>query len=377
MTWRWPVPPRFLALGGFVFAGDLKAGPLLSRLPVDLTLLTGAILAGTVLLRWLRGARVASAAGLGLVLGWFLTFLPGAAATAATPYGTRKLATLATFSLLAATAPFFLVRDRADQAHALEGLACLCGVITLDALSGMGQGGLQRLAASGGGTIALGRAAGFLALAGAARFAAGGRTAPLHLALAAAGTVAALFSGSRGPMGGLALGLVLLLAAAGRGRLRLLAAAGASAAALHLSLALGPAGSLRRVADFLRGEFGASEAYRALAASSAWARIPGAPLGLGLGGFATQVDLDAGVARQYPHNLLLETTLEAGWACGLATVALLGAALGRAWRSGEALLFAGVGFWTLNALVSGDVNDNRPLFALLATALARPGKDLP
>ena len=51
-------PPRFLALGAFLFAGDMKAGPFLSRFPVDLTLLSGGVLALVLLSRWAGGARV-------------------------------------------------------------------------------------------------------------------------------------------------------------------------------------------------------------------------------------------------------------------------------------------------------------------------------
>jgi hypothetical protein len=90
------------------------------------------------------------------------------------------------------------------------------------------------------------------------------------------------------------------------------------------------------------------------------------------------VDLDGSVARQYPHNLLLETSLESGWLCGTATAAVLAAALASAARGGgDAVLFAGLVFCAVNALVSGDVNDNRALMAFLGAALSRwpdPGR---
>jgi O-antigen ligase len=80
------------------------------------------------------------------------------------------------------------------------------------------------------------------------------------------------------------------------------------------------------------------------------------------------------VDRQYPHNLLLEVTLEAGWLAGACTLAILAAALGAAWAVSNLLegriLLAGLGFWIINALVSGDVNDNRPLFTLVSASLA-------
>lgn len=375
MTARLPAP-AVLALGAFLFAGDMKADPILARVPVDLTLLTAGVLSALLLTRWIRGARALHGAGLAAIVLWFLTFLPGILAAAPNEYGARKVATLCTFSLLAALAPFVLVRSGEDADRVLDALAVPCALITLDALAGAGQG-LQRLAGFGGGTIALGRSAGFLALWGCQGFARTGRLP--WLVPAGAGAVAALFSGSRGPLGGLLAGLVLGLVAPGpaapgpaQGRGRLLWAAGAALLAVNLSLALGPQGSLRRVQAFVQGEYGASEAYRASAARAAWEHIRVSPLGIGLGGFATRVDLDAGVDRQYPHNLLLETALESGWASGLATFGILAAALSRAWRAGHGALAASLGFWTLNALVSGDLNDNRALLALLSTALALP-----
>jgi O-antigen ligase len=136
---------------------------------------------------------------------------------------------------------------------------------------------------------------------------------------------------------------------------------------------MAPKGSLRRVMTFFRGEYGASETYRVAALDATWRLVGQAPWGIGWGGFATQVDLDRGTGRQYPHNLLAEVTLESGWVCGAATVLILAAALAAAWSrtrlAGGRLAFAGVVFCLINALVSGDVNDNRPLFMFVSSAL--------
>ncbi|HLO68607.1 MAG TPA: hypothetical protein VK188_16400, partial [Holophaga sp.] len=140
---RFPAP-ALLALAAFLFAGDMKADPVLARLPVDLTLLTAGILSLFLLARWLRGARAVHGPGLGAVALWFLTFLPGILAAAPTEYGARKVATLCTFSLLAALAPFLLVRSGEEVDGILDALALPCALITLDALAGAGQG-LQRL----------------------------------------------------------------------------------------------------------------------------------------------------------------------------------------------------------------------------------------
>ncbi len=370
------IPAPFLALGAFLFAGVIKAGPLLSRLPVDLTLLAGAGLAWVLLRAWLRGARAASAPGLGLTGLWYASFLPGAALAAPSAYAFQKVATLFTFSLLTSLAPFVLVREFEDLRPFLRAVALFCLVITADGLLGAGAGA-QRLETAGGGTIALGRAAGFLFLAGAILLARPGPLSPPILVLTGAAAVAAVFSGSRGPMVGAVLALALTFALGRRGAgtalPKLLLCGGAVALAVALSLALAPPGSLRRTGSFLRGEFGTSERYRAVAARAAWDRLGSRPWGDGWGGFATQVDLDGGTGRQYPHNLLLEVTLESGWACGACTALVLGAALraarARTDRAEGRILFAGLVFWIVNALVSGDVNDNRPLFAFVSAAL--------
>jgi hypothetical protein len=379
-------PPRFLVLGAFLFAGDMKASAFFSRLPVDLTLLTGSLLTLILLGRWAGGARAASAAGLGLTACWFLSFLPGLPGAVWTPYVLQKVGTLGTFSLLAALAPFVLVRGREDLRHLMNAVALFCLVIVLGGLLG-GEEGAQRLEAAGGGTIALGRAGGFLFLFGAFLLSGEGPAPLLTLVVTAAAALATLFSGSRGPMGAAVAAVALTFAAARKGmppqKLRLAVGAGTLAAALALSVTLAPQGSLRRTESFLRGEFGASEAFRAEAARASWARVGAAPLGLGWGGFAAQVDPGLGVGRQYPHNLLLEVTLEAGWLAGACTCLILAAGLGAAWAVSRGLegriLLAGLGFWTINALVSGDVNDNRPLFTFLSAALClwKPGGGSP
>jgi len=196
---------------------------------------------------------------------------------------------------------------------------------------------------------------------------------PAVLALAGA---TALFAGSRGPI---LAALAVLVPLAGTGawsgvrRVGLAGTAVLLAVVLAGSLSLAPAGSLRRVTAFFRGDYGASEAYRVQALQACWRLVPGAPWGLGWGGFATFVDPEHGVARQYPHNLLAEVTLEAGWLCGATTLVVLAAALAAAWSGtaapGGRLVFAGLGFHLCNALVSGDLNDNRPLFLFIGCAL--------
>jgi len=369
--------PRFLALAAFLFAGDLKADPRLAWLPVDLTLLTGALLTGVLAVRFLRGARLASPGGPALLGVWFLSFVPGLWRTAPSAYAFQKVATIFTFTLLSALAPLLLFDDDGDRVRAMNALACFCLAITLGGLLGGGQEA-QRMQAFGSGTIALGRAAGLLFTYAAIVLAGEAPLPGLSFGIMALAGIAAAFSGSRGPILAALAALALLFGAGrarpGRGLARLAVAGGLFLAVLGPSLSLAPRGSLARVEAFFSGQYGASEDYRANALRDAWNLMPDAPWGVGWGGFATWVDPERGVGRQYPHNLLAEVTLESGWACGAVTLLVLLAALAagwsRTWLPGGRLVFAGMVFYLINAMVSGDLNDNRPLFMFLGSALA-------
>jgi len=377
--------PRFLALAAFLFAGDLKADPRLAWLPVDLTLLTGTLLSAVLVLRWARGARLRSLQPLALLGGWYLTFLPGVAQAAPTDYAFQKVATLCTFTLLSALAPLFLVEDQRDLVRLANALAYFCLAITLAGLLGGAQSeqAVQRLQAFGAGTISLGRATGFLFICAAAALGEGRPMPGLNFGILALAGVAALFSGSRGPILAALAVLVLLFGLGrdrpGRGLRPLLGAGLLFLGVLAAVLPLAPRGSLLRVEAFLSGQFGRSEAYRLDAVRRSWQLVVTEPWGLGWGGFATSVDPERGLGRQYPHNLMVEVTLESGWVCGAATLLVLAAAAAAAWSRtcspGGRLVFAGLLFYGFNALVSGDLNDNRPLFMFLGSAFL--GLDLP
>jgi len=371
--------PRFLALSAFLFAGDLKADPRLAWFPVDLTLLTGTVLTGVLTLRWLRGARLRGPWVAVLVGLWFLSFSPGLFQAARSDYAFQKVATIYTFSLLAALAPLLLVEEDGDRVRIMNAMACFCLAITIGGLLGGGQDAqaVQRLQAFGAGTISLGRATGLLFTYAALVLAGDTPLAGLSFGILVLAGVAALFSGSRGPILAAAVVVTLLL---GAGRMplgarvpRLVWVAGLFALVAGSSLSLAPRGSLLRVQAFFHGQYGASETYRANALREAWRLIPDAPWGIGWGGFATRVDPERGLGRQYPHNLLAEVTLESGWICGITTLVILMAAMAAAWsRSflpGAQVALAGVVFYLINALVSGDLNDNRPLFMFITSAL--------
>jgi hypothetical protein len=368
--------PRFLALAAFLFAGDLKGDPRLAWFPVDLTLLAGALLAGVVAVRFLRGARLRSRGGPALLGLWFLSFVPGLFQAAGSQYAFQKIATIFTFTLLSALAPLFLFDDDGDRVRAMNALACFCVAITLAGLFGGGQEA-QRMQAFGAGTISLGRASGLLFTYAVIVLAGEAPLPGLSFGIMALAGIAAAFSGSRGPILAALAALALLFGAGrarpGRGLARLAVAGGLFLTVLGSSLSLAPRGSLARVEAFFHGQYGASEDYRVNALRDAWNLVPDAPWGIGWGGFATHVDPERGVGRQYPHNLPAEVTLESGWICGAVTLLVLLAAVlagwSRTWLPGGRVVFAGTVFYLVNAMVSGDLNDNRPLFMFVSSAL--------
>ena len=375
---RWcATRPRFLALAAFLFAGDLKADPRLAWVPVDLTLLSASVLVGVLLVRAARGARVASPLALALVAVWFCSFLPGLWGAVPTEYGWQKVATLFSFTLLAALSPLLLLEGEPDLVPLINAMAYFCLAITLGALLGHGSGTLERLQAFGAGTISLGRATGLLFIYSAILLAGAGPLPAVSFGIMALAGITALFSGSRGPIVAALLVLVALFGLGrqrlGRRGLRLLGASALLAAILASSLSLAPGGSRRRMESFFRGQYGGSELYRLSALGQSWSLIQAAPAGLGWGRFATHVDPEKGLNRQYPHNLLAEVTLEAGWCCGAGTLLILALALAAAWSrtrlAGGRIAFAGLLFYLVNSLVSGDVNDNRPLFMFVTAAL--------
>lgn len=374
---------RWLAavtLAAFLMAGDFKTAPALAGLPFDLTLLLAAATAGLTLWAWLRSRLRLPRALLSLGLLYVLLAVP-LLWTQLHGYAADKVGRLFTLTLLATLAPPFLMAVRPTVRrflHAFLGLGLVLGLVALPGLLTTGRAG--QLTAFGTNPISLGRAAG-LSLIWTAVLAIEGQIHPLR---ALAGTalfgVLLLAAGARGPLLAapaalLLLGLVSYWRDPGRRRgftaLILLLAA-----ALGAGLVVAPAQSSARVLGFLRGEPDTSGAARLTAYRLAWEQVREHPLGLGWGGFARAIDLWGGgaKARQYPHNLLLETALEAGWLPALWLLGLIGAALWRLLRLRRGpevrAVFALLVFFLLNALVSGDLNDNRTLLALVGVALA-------
>lgn len=376
----------------FLFAGVFKADPRFAWVPVDLTALFMALSLGMG--AWVvagRGLRVPRAGARTVLLfalfaaymGSSLLWSPGPA------YGGVKALYTATLVLWAlAGAALVVASDEARVRRFLGLLAAFAGWIAVESLLALRAAGLAgNLAALGGLYLGIGRVLGagavvLLALALLVEGSWARRAACLLAALVL--VLVMLLVGGRGPL----LGVILaagVLAALGwrysrshvllirRGSVWLLAGlAGAVAVlvtlVLHGSTAVA---AVRRLGALLDTGAGSSTAERLHYYASALELWIGSPLvGHGVGSWpALTYRLDV---RGYPHNLVLETLAELGLA-GLLLLTAVGVSALVSFRLGPAgrgrylpvvllMLLAHVAF---NAMVSGDLPDNRFLFTIL------------
>jgi hypothetical protein len=376
----WAAPGAVLLL---LYAGYFKADPLLSWVPADLTV-AGAVLAACGIAAVLLTTG-AVPRGTMPVLALWAAFIPAAIFHAPAAYGSAKTAHLFTLSLLAALGPVFLLRTQA-RLEAWVVLQIALGAVLatgawLSPPPQLSTGEIYRLALQGSTSIGTGRAAG-VAVAGCFALAIAGHRRKWWLALAGAALSVPLFaSGSRGPV--LAAGAAVLIVAA---------MAPASAARRSVRIAFAVAGTVlawlyvrgdssgaagRIASTLLTGsDQGASSQTRLQLWHYSWAYIQGHPLGAGWGGLpgVSGFRLLAGNGLLYPHNVLAEVTAEGGWIAGIALAVFMWCALRRLRAaSGDpypAALFGMAVFAVMNAMVSGDVNGNRVMWASLAIAWA-------
>lgn len=369
-----------LAFAGFLSAGHFKADPRFAWIPVDLTLLTAAVTIGSMLWCCYRQRFVLPVGAVRMLLLFLLFTLP-LIWTDWHAYAGEKSSRLLTLTALAALAPFVLCPDRAAVRRFVHALVLIGGVIALDAGASLLLSGrdLPRLTAFGASTIALGRDLGvpliWLSMLAIERKIG---AVPAVLALAGMG-VLMVSSGSRGPLVAalgslLIVGLLVYLRRPGL-MIRFALAVATILGIFLYGMSAAPGPSEYRVRTFLQGDLGRSELSRLTAYEASWRLIQERPLGIGWGGFASHIDpaRQGGEVRQYPHNLFIETLLEAGWLAGLYLAGLLGGALYALFRyhyvAEVRVTLALLCFALINALVSGDLNDNRLVFALTALGL--------
>lgn len=367
------------ALAILLTAGFIKGDPRFEFLPIDLTAfgaaLTFAAVTWTIVYRRLRVPQ-----GLVVPALLFAAFLPGVFLTGNSDYAVEKVLKLFSITALCMIAPAVLFRRSRHIRNFVLVLYAIAGLIVLDTLVSFFFGAdVARLAGGGTNAIGLGRLSGFVFVGA---FVLWLRTASTSaLGIMAGSAFALVGSGSRGPLlfAGLTAALLLTLRSM-RGKVPVRAAVAVLLLVIGASsaLATAPPAAVARIQSAVRGEADSSVRGRLRSYSETWREVAVTPQGAGWAGFGERVGMWTDTGRPYPHNIFLEVALEGGWIAGAALVVVFGFAFRRlrsAARIGswaQLVAFSGLVFFGLNALVSGDINDNRILFAFLGLAWA-PG----
>lgn len=370
---------RFLPFSAFLLAGALKTIPAIEGVPVDFTVAMAVVVLlqiGHELVR--RSFRVPNAVAWVSVL--FVTLWPATIWTNwAAPYSQEKISRLFTLTLLAMIASVLLLRTRDDLqrlVYVTAGLGLVAAYYAAIAGPGIDANEYVRLAVTDdSGPLLLGRAAAMatltLTLVAIER---GGRWAVAALVVMAPAVYSLVLAGAQGPVVGAIAGLALTLFI-GRGPSRRWVRA-----ALLGAVLLGTAVWSLQIGGDFRTErlltIGSSEHARVRMYVESLTVIARDPLGVGWGGFAQQVQ--AGVRDTfhiYPHNVIIETFMEAGWLAGGTMVAVIGVGVKRMWAVGAhagRLLVAATVFWLTQSMVSGDVNGAKVALAFVAAGLVAP-----
>lgn len=376
------------ALVLYTNAGLFKMDPRLNGITggVDLTLAFGAILvAATAYYLILRRQRLVWSQEIGIMLVFCAVIVMGLAYTPALGYGTDKAMRFISLTLLAFLTPFVVMKSRRDVWIFFGTWIALALVFALDALSRLGAD--TRLSAFNATSIGMSRMLGvaLLVLLFGVLMQPANRVWQIG-ALLSIGLflIALLGSGSRGPLLSLVVtvGLTVSMSVVRPdGHLRSIVIL-----ALLALLCIGvvysgivPSMALQRFDILLsQAEVDTSAQARVQVMEEAWRLFKTSPvLGHGIGSVSA---FGAGREQVYPHNILLELAAETGM-LGLGLYLLIIAmvfrrlllklAAGSDRASLHIALMAILIFTLLNAMVSGDINDNRDLwlFAGMATAL--------
>jgi O-antigen ligase len=192
-------------------------------------------------------------------------------------------------------------------------------------------------------------------------------------------------TGSRAEIFGYTLATMMILVSRYRGNLRLVTAG------LILVMGIGmvtfmsdylPEVSRNRLIEFFYRDNNYAaiigETMRPSLWNAALTSIPKHPLGIGWGGFEKvwMGTFSTTVERIFPHNLILESLAEGGWAVGLWLTAIIFLGIRHLWRMTKppheiehSMLFCQLIILLVSVLVSGEWNDSRIFFGILSLSL--------
>jgi len=377
----------------FLFAGYYKADPRLSFIQtyIDITLLFFLLSVSAFLY---RGFKYSFAINIPRdftkIMILFILFafclLIGLFYTKSLSYGFEKALRFVFLTGWAFFGIAYIIHDFSSLTRFFWAIVAISTFMAVDGLlkyQGVGQ--MRFLTAFGSNYIALARAGGIGMLTAVLLLLPLERRPFLRLNLLVSVTLllfATLMAGSRGPVLALVFSILIFFALSIRGfpvikidrfTLRL------NIILLLITIMLASVGqklftTLLYRSEILVTEVGASAAERLYlyqAAIDLWKESP--ILGIGTGQFGLAVTGQD--VRLYPHNIILEIGVENGLLGGLVLLALIIASLRIGFsqlKSTKRLEFIVaryllvISFFALfNAMVSGDINDNRILFALL------------
>ncbi|MBP3977586.1 O-antigen ligase [Microbacterium sp. BLY] len=375
-----------VVLAIFVHSGSLKSNPLLAWVPADLTVLLGALLAVLVFAEIMRTGYIPRAIWVPLTIA--ATMLLGVARIQ-TSYGADKAASFFTITMLALIGAVIFLQEDGQRRAFLGTLAGLGVVVALlvTILPERTAEWSEVVTLAGTNTISTSQ----MIVAGAVilgMYAIVGPSSTYRRVIAAFSAGVMLFialgTGSRGPIVAVAISIAVALLLApvfSRRRVRsVIAICVVGGAGLFVALQQGGEG-FSRVLGFLAGEQDTSTAARTVLWSTAWNHISQLPFGGGWGYFGTIPELAINAVnggQAYPHSAPLEIALEAGWATGMFFALLVLASFVRLVRRAQdptSVMFLVLLIFTItNALLSGDINDNRLMWVLIAAAWVMPGR---
>jgi O-antigen ligase len=368
----------------YVYIGLFKEQAIVAALPVDATLLLGALLGGVCFARWVAGRARPIPLGLAAPLVVLVVLLTVSLAWTPSPgYGGEKALKFATLTALAALAPFFLVEDQRDLRRLLAWTLALAGFAAVLTLASPPATADRLTIGMAGNTIGLSQllcVAALILLIGTLTDLFRARALALGSSAALIGVAAAI--GSRGPLLclGLALvvtGVVFLARVPHRTAPVMLVVVAGVALLPFVSL---PEGSAERLSRAARHPVTAlQDDPRYTSFGQAVDLIEAHPLrGVGAGGFQSVGRL-ADPPEDYPHNMFLEVWSELGLVAFLVLAASVMAVLARLWRAVWRLPPGGTFqlLYVLNAIflfnlftaqLSGDLIQNRTYWGAFGLA---------
>jgi len=366
-------PTALLAL--YLEVGLFKNEAVVSSLPVDATLALGVLVALVCGVRLVTGRVRAPPYGFALtILIVGLSLIVSLAWTSAPSYGSSKVTTFLTVTMLAIGAPFFFFEDWGDLRRFFMWTVVIAVPVAILALAHPSTD-TGRLA--GDNTIGTSRllcVAALILLLGAL----GRPRWRIPSAVLAATFVAiAVAVGSRGPVVSFALALAVTLTAwllrVPRKAAPVLAVAAVCVAVVpFVSL---PASSSQRISEAARDPLAAfRQDDRSFLVKQGLDLVDANPIrGAGVGAFST-----VNPSAKWPHNLFIELWAELGLAALVVVAVAAGAALvglfRLAWVAAEEpgrldlvyILLAVFSFNLMAVQVSGNINDNRDFWGILA-----------